>query len=453
MKFVKFTVVALFAALLAVGCADEKLSFNTENGNTFGDGNSSEGGENTPSNVGYLSLSDLVVDCRIVDNDPDTGVDPSVSTYSTRTSVDVNNFDCSIINDEGVVVMAFKYAERPTEPIMLETGDYIFKIQSGEVEGAVWESPVYGATRAFKIVRKQSTPLSEVVCTLMQIKVTIIYAVDLMERLRDTNTTVTVGENSLVYSLDEKRAGYFYATSQANNTIELLIDGQYAADKENFKPVKMTKQITGVKAGQHSKIHLYIEHAEEGNIKVSATISDWVIDEVIPCNVADFVTEEEWKEDEGKEEPTPTEAPDIIWEGYDFSKRYPITSDLTVDLVVVASSGIKELLCEIDSETLTPEQLSSVNLCNILNLCYPKQSYDSNNPTDYIDVEQPLRDLDFAVAEEVLNQKSVNLSITKFLMVLQGVSGSSLKYHNFVLTVTDNNNVTTVRTLQLQTGK
>ena len=453
MKFVKFTVVALFAALLAVGCADESLAFDTEKGNVVEEGNSSEGGENTPSNVGYLSLSNLAVDCRIVDNDPDTGVDPSVSTYSTRTSVDVNNFDCSIINDEGMVVMAFKYAERPTEPIMLETGDYIFKIQSGDVEGAVWEQPEYGTTVPFKIVRRETYPLSEVVCTLMQIKVTITYAADLMERLRDTNTTASVGGNSLVFAQNEKRAGFFYAATQANNTIELFIEGQYAADKENFKPVKMTKQIVGVKTGQHSKIHLYIEHAEEGNIKVSATLRDWVIDEVIPCNVADLVTEEEWKEDEEPETPTPTDAPDILWEGYDFSKRYPITDDLTVDLIVVASSGIKELLCEIASETLTPEQLSSVNLCNILNLCYPKQSYDSKTPTEYIDVEQPLRDLEFAVAEQVLDQKRVNLSITKFLGILNTVSGSSLKLHDFILTVTDNNNVTTVRTLQLQTGK
>ena len=446
MKFAKFTVVALFAAFLAVGCSDEKIPFYNEKGNV------SEGGESTPSNVGYLSISNLEVDYRIVSNDPDTGVDPSVAKHSTRTSsLDVNNFDCSIINEAGEVVMSFKYGERPTEAIELEAGDYIFKIQSGEVEGAAWESPVYGATDAFKIVRKEPTTLSKIVCSLMQIKVTITYAADLMERLRETNTTVTVGTNSLVYTLDESKAGYFYAP-QMTNTINLLIDGQYAADKVNFKPVKMTKQIPDVKVGQYSKVHLYITHADEGNIEVSAPVDPWVTDDVIPCNVADQVTEEEWKDDEENEDPAPVDAPDIIWEGYDFSKRYAITNELTVDLVVVASSGIKELLCEIKSETLTPEQLSDTGLCNVLNLCYPKQSYDSNSPTVFVDVEQPLRDLGFAVAEGVLNHKSVNLSITKFLGILRGVSGTSLKNHDFVLTVTDNNGTTTVKTLQLQTG-
>lgn len=440
MKFVKFTVAALFTALLAVGCADEKISFEDK-------------GVETLSDKGYLSISNLVVDCRVDDKDPNMGVEPS--TYATRNSVDVNNFDCSIINDEGEVVSSFKLGERPAEALELKTGDYIFNVKSGEIPGAAWNSPVYGATKVFKIVRDETTTISEVVCSLMQIKVSITYAPDLLERLGEgTTTTAIIGENSLAFSLTETRDGYFSAP-QESNTITLNIKGTYAADKVTFKSVEMNKEVKDVKVGQHSKIHFYIEHANEGNIKVSVTLRDWVTDEVIPCNVADLVTEEEWTEggNEGGDDPgTTVGAPDIIWAGYDMSKRYAITGDLTVDLEIVAEKGIKELLCEIKSEVLTPDQLSGVGLCNILNLCYPKQSYDSSTPSVYVDVEQPLRDLDFAVAEEVLNKKKVNLSITKFLGILQGVSGTSLKNHDFILSVTDNDGVTTVKTLMLQTG-
>ena len=440
MKFVKFTVAALFTALLAVGCADEKITFEDK-------------GVETLSDKGYLSISNLVVDCRVDDKDPNMGVEPS--TYATRNSVDVNNFDCSIINDEGEVVSSFKLGERPAEALELKTGDYIFKVQSGEIPSAAWNSPVYGATKVFKIVRDETTTISEVVCSLMQIKVSITYAPDLLERLGEgTTTTAIIGENSLAFSLTETRDGYFSAP-QVSNTITLNIKGTYAADKVTFKSVEMNKEVKDVKVGQHSKIHFYIEHANEGNIKVSVTLRDWVTDEVIPCNVADLVTEEEWTEggNEGGDDPgTTVGAPDIIWAGYDMSKRYAITGDLTVDLEIVAEKGIKELLCEIKSEVLTPDQLSGVGLCNILNLCYPKQSYDSSTPSVYVDVEQPLRDLDFAVAEEVLNKKKVNLSITKFLGILQGVSGTSLKNHDFILSVTDNDGVTTVKTLMLQTG-
>ena len=448
MKFVKFTVVALFAALLAVGCIDEKLYFETESGN-IAEGGDTEG-EAAVSNVGLLSISNLVVDCRIDEKDPNMGVEPS--TRATRNAVDVNNFDCSIINENGEVVKSFKFGERPSEAIELKTGDYIFKIQSGEVLGAAWDSPVYGATKVFKIVRDETTAISEIICSLMQIKVTITYAPDLLERLgEETTTTAVVGENSLIYSLTEGRDGYFLAP-QMNNNITLSIKGTYAADKVNFKAVEMNKEVKDVKVGQHSKIHFYIEHANEGNIKINVTLRDWVTDTVIPCNVADLVTEEEWTEGGNDDPGTTVGAPDIIWAGYDLSQRYVIDDNLTVDLEIVAEKGIKELLCEIRSEVLTPEELSNNNLCNVLNLCYPKQSYDSSNPTEYIDVEEALRGLNFAVAEDVLNQKSVKLSITMFLGILQTVSGTSLKNHDFVLTVTDNEGVTTVKTLMLQTG-
>ena len=442
MKITKFTLFALFAALVMVGCEPDIIGGNGGNECTT-----------EVSNKGLLSIAQLTVECRTDEKEPDTGINPK--GVATRSSVDVNSFDCSIINEKGEVVKTFKFGERPTEAIELNTGDYIFKIQSGEIPGAEWDAPVYGTSKAFKIVRDETTTLSEVICSLMQIKVTVTYAPDLLERLGEgTTTTAIIGENSLTYTLGESRDGYFLAP-QLNNTIILSIKGTYAADKVTFKNVEMNKEVKNVKVGQHSKIHFYIEHANEGNIKVNVTLRDWVTDEIIPCNVADLVTEEEWTEggNEGGDEPgTSVGAPDIIWAGYDFEKRYPITGDLTVDLEIVAEEGIKELLCEIKSEVLTPGELAAVGLCNILNLCYPKQSYDSTNPGTFIDVEQPLRDLNFAVAEDVLNQKKVNLSITMFLGVLQGVSGTSLKNHDFVLSVTDNKGVTTVKTLMLQTG-
>ena len=441
MKIVKFTAVALFAALL-VGCNNEKLSW---------------GGEENPniSNKGHLSLSEMTVDCRIDESDPEVGV---LSTRATRASVDVSNFDCSIINENNEVILSFKYSERPTEAIELATGDYIFKIQSGEVPAAAWESPVYGAIKPFKIVRNQTTSLSEVVCTLLQIKVTVTYAPDLLERLGEkTITTVSVGENSLEYTLTESRAGFF-AAPQASNTIELRINGTYAADKQNFKVIEMTKEVQNVKAGQHSKVHFYIEHAAQGNINVGVTIQDWVTDEIIPCNVADKITEEEWKEPEsGDDDNTGGEVvesdPNIVWDGHDINKREQITADLDVDLLISASKGIKEFYVKIESASLTPVELAGVGLCDILNLCYPKQSYDSNNPGVFIDVEEPLRGLGFAVAEDVVNKTFVKLSISQFMGVLVGVSGTSFKLHDFVLTVVDNEGNTCVKTLMLQTGK
>ncbi|MBR6655028.1 MAG: DUF4493 domain-containing protein [Alistipes sp.] len=441
MKIVKLTAVTLFAALTMIGCGPEGLDI----------GNSGE--ENTTSK-GLLSVESLVIDCRIDESDPDVGV---LSKKSTRSNVVVDNFECSIIDSENEVVQSFKFSERPTAPIELETGDYLFKIVSGDVPAAAWETPVYGTVKPFKIVRNQTTSLSEIVCTLMQIKVSVSFAPDLLERLGNkTITTVSVGNNSLEYTLTETRAGFFLAP-EVSNTISLHIEGTYAADKENFKKIEMNKEVRDVKAGQYSKIHFFIEHADQGNIDVGVTIRDWVTDEVVPCNVADLVTEEEWTEsggNEGGEGPVePAEDPSIVWDKHDISKREPIVAGLEVDLLVSASKGIKEFLVEIRSGSLTPEELAGTGLCNVLNICYPKQSYDSRNPEVFIDVEEPLRGLGFSVGEDVINKTFVKLSITQFMGVLQAVSGSDLKNHDFIITVTDNAGNTTVKTLMLQTGK
>ena len=441
MKFVKFTVAALFAALM-VGCGSEGL----------------ENHEQEIANKGKLSIEALTLDCRIDESDPDVGL---LSKKSTRGEVAVDNFDCTIINSENEVVMSFKYGERPTEAIELETGDYIFKIVSGEVPNAAWDTPVYGATKAFKIVRNETTTISEIVCSLMQIKVSVSYSEDLLERLgKQTITTVSVGQNSLEYALTENRAGFFLAAN-ASNTINLCIKGTYAADKQNFKAIEMNKEVLNVKVGQHSKIHFYIEHAAEGNINVGVTIRDWVTDEIVPCNVADKVVEEEWTDggnngdnEGGNDDPESTvEDPSIVWDGHDISQREQIVSGLDVDLLISASKGIKEFYVKIESASLTPVELAGVGLCDILNLCYPNQSYDSNNPGVFIDVEEPLRGLGFAVAEDVVNKNFVKLSITQFMSVLMAVSGTDLKHHDFVLTVVDNEGNTTVKTLMLQTGK
>jgi hypothetical protein len=324
MKITKFTVVALIAALF-VGCAEGNLSF----------GGDDNGGNTTVSNTGLLSIANLAVDCRIDESDPDMGI---LGTRATR-SANVDQFDCTIINSDNEVEMAFKYGERPTTDIELEAGDYIFKIQSGEVQGAAWDAPEYGTERAFKIVRNQTTTLSEIVCSLLQIKVSVSYAPDLLERLGEkTVTEVTVGENTLSFSLTESRAGFFVAP-QVLNDIEMSIKGTYAADKVNFKPLEMNKQVRDVKAGQHSKIHFYIEHAAEGNVNVGVTLQNWVTDEIIPCNVADLVTEEEWKEpsddNEGGEDVV--NDPSIEWIGYNLADRVVIDETTTGEIMVRAS--------------------------------------------------------------------------------------------------------------------
>lgn len=433
MRLFKFTSIAMAAALLVAGCAQDRLIINSNNG------------DGDLSNQGYLSVSGLSADCRIDEHDTQHG------TVTRSGDIDVNTFNCRILNEENEEVLAFKFGERPAEQIALDAGDYLFEIKSGVVPGAAWDTPVYGCVEPFKIVRKEVTTLEEVVCTLLNIKVTVEYSPDLLERLGEKTLTVAkIGENSMEFALNEKRAAFFLAP-MVENTIELTVSGTYAADKTNFKNIQMTKTVSGVKAGQHSKIYFFISNAEEGSIEVGVTIRDWVTDEIIPCDVQDLVTENEWKEEDDDPVVEDTADPSIVWDGYDISKRYSLDEVQAVDILINSTKGISGFTVQIISDTLTAEELAGVSLCDVMNLCYPTKSYDSRNPDTFIDVEAPLRELGFTVGEDVIGKNFVKLSITQFLGILQA-AGQPGHRHSFVLTVTDAEGTITIRTLKLQTG-
>ena len=66
MRLFKFTSIAMAAALLVAGCAQDRLIINSNNG------------DGDLSNQGYLSVSGLSADCRIDEHDTQHGTEPVV---------------------------------------------------------------------------------------------------------------------------------------------------------------------------------------------------------------------------------------------------------------------------------------------------------------------------------------------------------------------------------------
>lgn len=562
-----FTVVA--AALLA-GCMNEDLHL--ENNND----------KNTEK--GYLSLAGLNVEC-VTDHKPvDTGVAESKS-LTTRAGVpDINAFDCLILDATGTQTLkTFKYGARPTENIELDKGNYIFRMLSSEIPAAEWENPVYGLTEPFTIMRNETTSLTDLVCKLLNIQVSVSYSADLKAALSDdTTTTITVGGNSLVFALNETRSGYFLAP-QPKNDIDVLVKGSYKAEgKDEASQFEMNATVKDVKGGQYSDITLYIEYSTEGSIAIDAKIDGWVVDEEIVCDFSMFISEEIIDDNENK--PTITwldndidtpvtltadkfdsrgnclvdfyidvEAkntiasmlvelsstngefisslgsynlsssfdlcdagaatgslrimgypvndeikgkelvsfdlkpqmkllkefagthnfkatvkdakggtcektltivipgeevgPVIAWTGYDINRRYPIADGMTVDITVDAPAGIKAFEVQIISDTLTPQELAGVGLCDNIDLVNPENSVDSTGSLeDKSGIENSLINFGFPTGSKVLNQTRVEFSITDFLGLLS-ITGKG--EHNFVMKVTDNDGVQTVKTLML----
>ena len=128
------------------------------------------------------------------------------------------------------------------------------------------------------------------------------------------------------------------------------------------------------------------------------------------------------------------EGPAIVWRGYDIDKQYEVQKDMIIDIDVTATAGIKSFWVTIDSEELK-------DLLPVINM---PEKFDICDIPAYL--AAILHDeFGFPINEQVKNQTAVMFSITKFVEILLEIPGE----HNFVLDVTDNNNVLTHKTVKL----
>ena len=407
MKNLKITALSVLAALMTIGCQQQKQV------------------ELDPvENKGYLQLSALNVE--VITDHKQNNTDVSRAEALVENEVDINTFDCFIYDQSGEeLIMSFKYGERPAEKITLDGGKYIFKMVSGEVADAAFESPVYGVTEIFTIVRKQTTELNELVCTLQNIQASVSYSVDLREALSDdTVATLSVGEASLDFAIDDTRSGYFKAVNPLND-IDILVKGMYTQEGKEPAPFEFTTTIKDVKAGQYSDIQLYIEYSGEGSIALTVTIDGWVVDESLVFDLAQLITEDTMVDDTDKPTVTIVDGDinnPVVLAAVDFDENGNYTKSLIVD--VATKNAIKSLVVDIDSTN--PEMLSSLaayHLTESFDLCDMNSSAATILSTL---MKLPCND-------KVAGAQSVSYNLTGVMSLLASYVGT----HTFTATVTD----------------
>ena len=429
MKLLKSTVIAALSLMAVASCNNESLQI--------------EGQGSEKPGQGYLSFAGLSVECvedyhQAGENVADKREQLSVVT---RTAVDINTFTCEIINSSSEVIASYLYSSLPKDPIALDAGNYIFRIMSGEVVDAAWESPVYGIEHPFTVTRKKTTSLEKLVCTLQNIQVTVSFSEDLRRMLSDTTTTtVSIGECKLVYSMNESRSGYLRAVNEKNN-IDVVVKGLYTPEgKTEASEFEMTATIENAKAGQHRDINFFIEYSGEGSINIGATIDGWIIDELLVYELSSSITEDVIIET--SQLPTillangDIDAP-VTLLATDFDERGNCTKDIVVDIATAGESTIASMLVEISStnSSLT-SSLASFNIPTSFDMC------NAGNAA------MALRLLGLKVNENVLGQQNVSYTLTGQMDELFAFAGT----HTFTVTVTDNKDNTTTKSLVIVTG-
>lgn len=229
--FTKILTAAAATALLATGCVNEDPAYK----------NNEPGTPPDPNAKGYLTLADMSMRV-VVDTDTETRPDDTsdeTAKPQTRTDEaqpDVDTFIIEIRDATGKLALQETYGDLKASigeagRLELPVGGYTMEVRSEEAAttpAAEWEHPVYFGSQEFVIEKNQTTPINEVVCTLNNIKVTLMCSKDLADQLTaDTKSTVTLGETTMPFLKDETRAAYFMPQGETN-TLKLHLEGAFA---------------------------------------------------------------------------------------------------------------------------------------------------------------------------------------------------------------------------------
>ena len=236
---------------------------------------------------GYLSFAELSLE---LDETLDTKATSDLPEAGGEYFIFVKNSD----GVDAIDPIPYSTVQANANKISLPAGNYTLVARStrNEVPVAEFDAPVYGTSKEFSITAGEETRAGELVCSLLQRKVTVSYSDEFLAMVTgDGSTTVTVSaEKSLVYALNadksyETDAGYFAVTGE---TMTVVFKGSIEG-----KSQKMTKTFTGLAAKQFRQIKFVKKTNEQGDatfdIEIDALIDDTPLNE----DVAGIVGSEE----------------------------------------------------------------------------------------------------------------------------------------------------------------
>lgn len=252
--------------LLALGACTEKHS-----------------GSVTEKQPGFLSFKgcNLEVDETV----QETKAEPASGSYAV------------IITDNSSeaepIVTTYNNIKAAGNKISLTEGTYTVTARSDmdDVPVARFEYPVYGASKSVSIMSGQTTELGEMICKLLQVKVTVSYSDEFLAMVTgECKTTVSVASGAgLDYKMTylagavtyDQSAGYFAVNNGSNTTMEVVFKGSVDGGSKT-----QTITFTNVKPCTWHQIKFVKKVAEEGSSDFEIVIEDLVEDVELDSDVA-----------------------------------------------------------------------------------------------------------------------------------------------------------------------
>lgn len=362
----------------------------------------------------------------------------------TRAGVSADDFTVVITQaGHSEPTAKYLYAEMP-EVVTLPAGKYTVIATYGENRNAAWESPYYiGKSEEFEIVAYEiNSYIDPIECRLDNVMVSVEFDADLRANMSDDSyVEVKVGDNEgLKYTLaeaDAKKPGYFKHVGETTlvATFHGTVDGT---------PAEEIKTLASVEKGNHYRI-TFKRHTHGGDATGSAQADVNVDASVTITNVernVDLAEDQPLDDSERPNESDPVgpvnpdpgqteEAPAVTAQApIDLSKANVVAAgtNCVINITSSAADGITGFVCDIESPTLTPEELEGVGLSSHLDLVNPGS------------LQGTLNGLGLLQGSSVKGLKSVEFNLTGFIPMLAALGPGT---HNFVLSVSDANGTTT----------
>lgn len=368
-----------------------------------------------------------------------------------ESGTDFSNYIVTVYDAQSQKINQWKYSEMP-EIVSLAVGTCTVEVTSAEAPTNGFDIPYYKGSTTCEIKENEIVDVPAITCKLANMMFSVEYDEEFKSKMsEDVVTTITVGDNSLEIPGSETRKAYLVApggeTTSVTVTLKGTIDGEVIEYSERFD----------VKTGVHNVIKYDFVPVSDGTgdsstLKVAINVDSSLTgsDEVIGVNPGEEPGIDDFPED-GGEEPGDGDGeqnmPTIVGSKFngspfDISKdvlnvsiKTDIDNPIPLQVTLSAPNGIAHVYVTIDSETLTEDLLTEVNLAKNFDLAEPG------------DLESGLNNLGLPTGQKVIGQETVLFDITNFTPLL-GMFGVAT--HNFIIRLVDQQNLEVTQTLKIK---
>ncbi len=394
--------------------------------------------DNIVNTKGELKLSSMKIGV-------DMDVDVVYLESRAESGVDLSNYIVTIYDQYSQQAGQWTYSEMP-EIVSLAVGTYTVEVKSAAEPTNGFDVPYYEGIATCEIKENQVTDVPAISCKLANMLFTVEYDESFQDKIsEDVVTTITIGENSLQIPASESRKAYLIAPDSETASMEVNLKGTIDGEVIDY-----SEHFDNVKSGVHNIIKYQFIPVSDGSVaggafSVSIAIDSSLTgsDESVSVNpgqepgIDDFPT----GGGEGGDAPTIV-GTKFNGNSFDISNdvlEVPVNMDmehpLPLQVTLSAANGIAHVYVTIDSETLTEDILTGVNLAASFDLAEPGE------------LEAGLKGLGFPTGDAVVGQTTILFDVTGFTPLL-GLYGAAS--HNFIIRLIDQQGLEVTQTLKIK---